>query len=71
MKCEDDQSHAEKEATYRVLEGLIQRAKLEGFIPFTDLVLMESKETSISPSLFRMPKIKALSFALEEAETTM
>ncbi|KAK7300447.1 hypothetical protein RJT34_11291 [Clitoria ternatea] len=30
-----------------------------------------SMETSISPSLFRMPKIKALSFALEEAETTM
>ncbi|KAK7303777.1 hypothetical protein RJT34_14693 [Clitoria ternatea] len=39
-----DQSHAEKEAIYRVLEGLIQRAKLEGFIPLTDLVLMDVSE---------------------------
>ncbi|XP_027338302.1 probable 3-ketoacyl-CoA synthase 21 [Abrus precatorius] len=30
-----------------------------------------SDETSISPSLAQMPKIKALSFALEEAETIM
>ncbi|TKY72588.1 Pentatricopeptide repeat-containing protein [Spatholobus suberectus] len=29
---------------YRVLEGLTQRAKLEGFTPLTDLVLMDVSE---------------------------
>ncbi|XP_019439287.1 PREDICTED: pentatricopeptide repeat-containing protein At5g50990 [Lupinus angustifolius] len=47
-----DQSHAEMKAIYRVLEGLIQRAKLEGFTPLTDLVLMdvseEEKEENLS-----------------------
>jgi pentatricopeptide repeat protein len=39
-----DQSHAEMKAIYRVLEGLMQRAKLEGFTPLTDLVLMDVSE---------------------------
>ena len=39
-----DQSHAEMKAIYRVLEGLNQRAKLEGFTPLTDLVLMDVSE---------------------------
>ncbi|KAK7329455.1 hypothetical protein VNO77_23624 [Canavalia gladiata] len=39
-----DQSHAEMKAIYRVLGGLIQRAKLEGFTPLTDLVLMDVSE---------------------------
>ncbi|XP_061370591.1 pentatricopeptide repeat-containing protein At5g50990 [Gastrolobium bilobum] len=39
-----DQSHAEMEVIYGVLEGLIQRAKLEGFTPLTDLVLMDVSE---------------------------
>ncbi|KAK7289915.1 hypothetical protein RIF29_03951 [Crotalaria pallida] len=47
-----DQSHAEMKAIYRVLEGLIQRAKLAGFTPLTDLVLMdvseEEKEENLS-----------------------
>ncbi|XP_058727931.1 pentatricopeptide repeat-containing protein At5g50990 [Vicia villosa] len=47
-----DQSHAEMKAIYRVLEGLMQRAKLEGFTPLTDLVLMdvseEEKEVNLS-----------------------
>ncbi|XP_028785215.1 pentatricopeptide repeat-containing protein At5g50990 [Neltuma alba] len=47
-----DKSHAEIKAIYRVLEGLIQRAKLEGFTPLTELVLMdvseEEKEENLS-----------------------
>ncbi|XP_054804575.1 pentatricopeptide repeat-containing protein At5g50990 [Prosopis cineraria] len=47
-----DKSHAEIKAIYRVLEGLIQRAKLEGFMPLTELVLMdvseEEKEENLS-----------------------
>ncbi|KAL1359141.1 hypothetical protein HN51_004410 [Arachis hypogaea] len=37
-------SHAEMKAIYRVLEGLNQRAKLEGFAPMTELVLMDVSE---------------------------
>ncbi|KOM27934.1 hypothetical protein LR48_Vigan468s009600 [Vigna angularis] len=37
-------SHAEMKSIYRVLEGLVQRAKLEGFTPLTDLVLMDVSE---------------------------
>ncbi|KAF7840216.1 pentatricopeptide repeat-containing protein [Senna tora] len=47
-----DGSHAEMKSIYRVLEGLIQRAKLEGFTPLTELVLMdvseEEKEENLS-----------------------
>lgn len=47
-----DGSHAEMKAIYRVLEGLIQRAKLKGFKPLTELVLMdvseEEKEENLS-----------------------
>jgi len=39
-----DHSHAEMKSIYRVLEGLMQRAKLEGFTPLTDLVLMDVSE---------------------------
>ncbi|KAL1320906.1 hypothetical protein HN51_065625 [Arachis hypogaea] len=37
-------SHAEMKAIYSVLEGLNQRAKLEGFAPMTELVLMDVSE---------------------------
>ncbi|XP_010536578.1 PREDICTED: pentatricopeptide repeat-containing protein At5g50990 [Tarenaya hassleriana] len=39
-----DSSHPEMKAIYRVLEGLIQKTKLEGFVPDTDLVLMDVSE---------------------------
>jgi len=37
-------SHEEMKSIYLVLEGLVQRAKLEGFTPLTDLVLMDVSE---------------------------
>ncbi|XP_052182182.1 pentatricopeptide repeat-containing protein At5g50990 [Diospyros lotus] len=47
-----DQSHLERGAIYKVLESLIQRTKLEGFIPTIELVLMdvsdEEKEENLN-----------------------
>ncbi|XVF11357.1 hypothetical protein REPUB_Repub08aG0020800 [Reevesia pubescens] len=39
-----DRSHPEMEGLYKVLEGLIRRTKLEGFLPETELVLMDISE---------------------------
>ncbi|KAA8540608.1 hypothetical protein F0562_024473 [Nyssa sinensis] len=36
-----DLSHPETEPMYKLLEGLIRRTKLEGFMPLTELVLMD------------------------------
>ncbi|KAG5537316.1 hypothetical protein RHGRI_024685 [Rhododendron griersonianum] len=47
-----DQSHLEREAINKVLEGLIRRTKMEGFIPTKELVLMdvsdEEKEENLN-----------------------
>lgn len=47
-----DVSHFEREAIYKVLEGLIRRAKMEGFSPAVELVLMdvsdEEKEENLN-----------------------
>ncbi|THG15170.1 pentatricopeptide repeat-containing protein At5g50990 [Camellia sinensis] len=47
-----DVSHLEREAIYKVLEGLIRRAKMEGFSPAIELVLMdvsdEEKEENLN-----------------------
>ncbi|THG08491.1 hypothetical protein TEA_017649 [Camellia sinensis var. sinensis] len=47
-----DVSHLEREAIYKVLEGLIQRAKMEGFSPAVELVLVdvsdEEKEENLN-----------------------
>ncbi|KAG7533755.1 Pentatricopeptide repeat [Arabidopsis thaliana x Arabidopsis arenosa] len=39
-----DTSHIETKAIYKVLEGLIQKTKSEGFVSDTDLVLMDVSE---------------------------
>ncbi|PRQ16839.1 putative DYW domain-containing protein [Rosa chinensis] len=39
-----DQTHPEMKSIYRVLEALIQRTKSEGFMPVTELVLMDVSE---------------------------
>lgn len=39
-----DKSHREAILIYKVLEALIQRTKMEGFMPETDLVLMDVSE---------------------------
>ncbi|PSR89402.1 Pentatricopeptide repeat-containing protein [Actinidia chinensis var. chinensis] len=47
-----DLSHLEREAIYKVLEGLIRRTKMEGFFPTKELVLMdvsdEEKEENLN-----------------------
>ncbi|KAI7986266.1 Pentatricopeptide repeat-containing protein [Camellia lanceoleosa] len=47
-----DVSHLDREAIYKVLEGLIRRAKMEGFSPAVELVLMdvsdEEKEENLN-----------------------
>lgn len=47
-----DLSHLEREAIYKVLEGLIRRTKMEGYIPSKELVLMdvsdEEKEENLN-----------------------
>lgn len=40
----DDHTHPENKSIYRVLEALIQRTKSEGFMPVTELVLMDVSE---------------------------
>ncbi|XP_027338908.1 pentatricopeptide repeat-containing protein At5g50990 [Abrus precatorius] len=59
-----DQSHAEMKAIYRVLEGLIQRAKLEGFIPLTDLVLMDVSEEEKEENLMFHSEKLALAYGV-------
>ncbi|KAF5179668.1 Pentatricopeptide repeat-containing protein [Thalictrum thalictroides] len=39
-----DRSHPESNAIYRVLDGLIKRIKLDGFVPAMELVLMDVSE---------------------------
>ncbi|MED6144950.1 hypothetical protein PIB30_020245 [Stylosanthes scabra] len=59
-----DHLHAEMKAIYRVLEGLNQRAKLEGFAPMTELVLMDVSEEEKEENLnFHSEKL-ALAYAV-------
>ncbi|KAF8403950.1 hypothetical protein HHK36_012057 [Tetracentron sinense] len=39
-----DRSHPDTNVIYRVLEGLMQRIKMDGFVPATELVLMDVSE---------------------------
>nr|KYP62442.1 Pentatricopeptide repeat-containing protein At5g50990 family [Cajanus cajan] len=59
-----DQSHAEMKSIYRVLEGLIQRAKLEGFTPLTDLVLMDVSEEEKEENLMFHSEKLALAYGI-------
>ncbi|XP_057433061.1 pentatricopeptide repeat-containing protein At5g50990 isoform X2 [Lotus japonicus] len=59
-----DQSHAEMKAIHRVLEGLIQRAKLEGFTPLTDLVLMDVSEEEKEENLTYHSEKLALAYGI-------
>ena len=58
------QSHPEMKSIYRVLEGLIQRAKLEGFTPLTDLVLMDVSEEEKEENLMFHSEKLAMAYAV-------
>ncbi|KAI9114493.1 hypothetical protein K1719_014721 [Acacia pycnantha] len=59
-----DKSHAEIKAIYRVLEGLVQRAKLEGFKPLTELVLMDVSEEEKEENLSYHSEKLALAYGI-------
>ncbi|XP_050376251.1 pentatricopeptide repeat-containing protein At5g50990 [Argentina anserina] len=60
----DDQTHPEIKSVYSVLEALILRTKSEGFMPVTELVLMDISEEEKEGNLnFHSEKL-ALAFAI-------
>ncbi|KAK4569272.1 hypothetical protein RGQ29_004607 [Quercus rubra] len=59
-----DRSHPETEAIYKVLEGLIQQIKLEGFTPVTGLVLMDVSEEEKEENLNCHSEKLALAYGL-------
>ncbi|KAL2341776.1 hypothetical protein Fmac_009716 [Flemingia macrophylla] len=59
-----DQSHAEMKSIYRVLGGLIKKAKLGGFTPLTDLVLMDVSEEEKEENLMFHSEKLALAYGV-------
>ncbi|XP_038683772.1 pentatricopeptide repeat-containing protein At5g50990 [Tripterygium wilfordii] len=59
-----DRSHPETEALYKVLEGLIQRTRLEGFTPATELVMMDVSEEEKEGNLFHHCEKLALAYGI-------
>lgn len=59
-----DRSHPETGAIYKVLEGLIRRTKLEGFMPATDLVLMDVSDEEREENLNSHSEKLALAYVI-------
>lgn len=59
-----DRSHPETEGLYKVLDGLIRRTKLEGFLPQTDLVLMDISEEEKEGNLNHHSEKLALAYGI-------
>nr|BAJ53121.1 JHL07K02.11 [Jatropha curcas] len=59
-----DKSHPETEALYKILEGLIQRTKLEGFVPSTELVMMDVSEEEKEENLYHHSEKLALAYGI-------
>ncbi|XP_022730600.1 pentatricopeptide repeat-containing protein At5g50990 [Durio zibethinus] len=59
-----DRSHPEMEGLYKVLEGLIKRTKLEGFLPETELVLMDISEEEKEGNLNHHSEKLALAYGI-------
>ncbi|KAJ9140082.1 hypothetical protein P3X46_030769 [Hevea brasiliensis] len=59
-----DRSHPEVEAIYKILEGLIQRTKLEGFLPATELVMMDVSEEEKEGNLYYHSEKLALAYGI-------
>lgn len=59
-----ERSHPEIEGVYKVLEGLIHRTKLEGFLPETELVLMDISEEEKEGNLNRHSEKLALAYGI-------
>ncbi|CAN7039507.1 unnamed protein product, partial [Brassica rapa subsp. trilocularis] len=59
-----DASHVETKAIYKLLEELIQRTKSQGFVPDTDLVLMDVSEEEKEVNLNYHSEKLALAFGI-------
>lgn len=59
-----DRSHNETDAIYKVLEGLVRRIKLEGFVYATDLVFMDVLEEEKEENLKCHSEKLALAFGV-------
>ncbi|KAG2280879.1 hypothetical protein Bca52824_052099 [Brassica carinata] len=59
-----DASHVETKGIYKLLEELIQRTKSQGFVPVTDLVLMDVSEEEKEENLNYHSEKLALAFGI-------
>lgn len=59
-----DRSHPETAAIYKVLEGLIQRTRLEGFVPTTELVMMDVSEEEKEGNLYHHSEKLAVAYGI-------
>ncbi|KAK6147884.1 hypothetical protein DH2020_018796 [Rehmannia glutinosa] len=59
-----DRSHTETEAIYTVLEALIRRSRMEGYVSVRDLVLMDISEEEKEENLNYHSEKLALAFAI-------
>ncbi|XP_004300372.1 PREDICTED: pentatricopeptide repeat-containing protein At5g50990-like [Fragaria vesca subsp. vesca] len=59
-----DQTHPEMKSIYRVLEALIKRTKSEGFVPVTELVLMDVSEEEKEGNLNSHSEKLALAYGI-------
>ncbi|XP_048229389.1 pentatricopeptide repeat-containing protein At5g50990 [Ricinus communis] len=59
-----DRSHPETESIYKILEALIRRTKLEGFVPTTELVNMDVSEEEKEVNLNYHSEKLALAFGI-------
>ncbi|CAK7336850.1 unnamed protein product [Dovyalis caffra] len=66
-----DRSHPETEAIYKVLEELIQRTKLAGYVPTTDLVMMDVSEEEKEGNLYHHSEKLALAYGILKTTSGM
>ncbi|CAK9184331.1 unnamed protein product [Ilex paraguariensis] len=59
-----DRSHPETEGIYKLLEGLICRAKMVGFVPMTELVLMDTSKEEKEENLIYHSEKLALAYGI-------
>ncbi|XP_021731813.1 pentatricopeptide repeat-containing protein At5g50990-like [Chenopodium quinoa] len=59
-----NQAHPEMEAIYKIMKQLIKRAKLGGYVPATDLVLMDVSEEEKEENLIFHSEKLALAFGV-------
>ncbi|KAI3455208.1 hypothetical protein Pfo_011871 [Paulownia fortunei] len=59
-----DRSHPETEAIYKVLEALIRRSRMEGYVSLADLVLMDISEEEKEENLNYHSEKLALAFGI-------